>query len=131
LPNNIFHLLFDPRAIRPFVVDWERVAHALVARLHREALARPSEKELAALVRSLFEYPDVPEAWRQPDFSVASEPVLGFRLRRDSLELGFLTTVTAFNAPQNVTLEEVRIESYFPADDATVSSCERLAREDP
>jgi transcriptional regulator with XRE-family HTH domain len=131
LPTNAFHLLFDPRAARRFVVDWERVAHALIARLHRESLARPSERDLAALVRSLFEYPDVPESWRQPDFSVPSEPTLGLRLRRDAFELAFFTTITAFNAPQNVTLEEVRIESYFPADDATVANCERLAREDP
>jgi transcriptional regulator with XRE-family HTH domain len=127
--SNAFHVLFDPRAARRFVVDWERVAHALVARLHRESLARPSDHELGALVRSLFEYPDVPESWRQPDFSVSSEPTLGLRLRRDALDLGFFTTMTAFNAPQNVTLEELRIESWFPADDATAASCERLARE--
>jgi hypothetical protein len=37
--------------------------------------------------------------------------------------------VTAFNAPQNVTLEEIRIETYFPLDDATLHACERLARD--
>jgi hypothetical protein len=46
------------------------------------------------------------------------------------LELAFLTTVTVFNAPQNVTLDELRIESYFPLDDATARACERLAQED-
>jgi transcriptional regulator with XRE-family HTH domain len=123
---NVFHVLFDPRLARPFVVDWERVAHGMVSRLHRETLARPEDAELAALVRSLFDYPQVPESWRQPDFSAASEPVLTLRVRRDALELAFLTTMTSFNAPQNVTLEELRIESYFPLDDATTRACERL-----
>jgi hypothetical protein len=40
-----------------------------------------------------------------------------------------LTTLTVFNAPQNVTLEELCIESYYPTDDATTEACERLARE--
>jgi len=55
--------------------------------------------------------------------------VLSFRLERDDLKLAFLTTVTVFNAPQDVTLEEIRLESYFPLDEATQRACERLARE--
>ncbi len=116
---NAFAVLFDPRLARPFVVDWERVAHAFVSRLHRETLAKPADAGLAALLRSLFEYPDVPEAWRQPDFSTPSDPTLTLRLKRDDLELAFLTTLTVFNAPQNVTLEELCLESYFPLDEAT------------
>jgi transcriptional regulator with XRE-family HTH domain len=126
---NAFAALFDPRLGRPFVVDWERVAHAFVARLHRQTLARPDDAELGALLRSLFEYPGVPEAWRQPDFSVPSEPVLTLRLRRDDLEVAFLTTLTVFHAPQNVTLEEIAIDSYFPLDEETDRICRRLAAE--
>jgi hypothetical protein len=66
-------------------------------------------------------------AGRQPDLSLPSEPCLTIRLRRDDLELAFLTTVTIFSAPQNVTLDELRIESYFPLDDPTRRACERLA----
>jgi transcriptional regulator with XRE-family HTH domain len=126
-PLNVFHLLFDPRLARTFVSDWEQVAHGLVARLHREALSKPEDGALAALLRGLFAYPGVPDRWRHPDFSVPSEPTLAFRLRRGGEELAFLTTVTVFNAPQNVTLEELRIESYFPLDDRTARACERLA----
>jgi transcriptional regulator with XRE-family HTH domain len=125
---NVFAVLFDLRLARRFIVDWERVAHAMVSRLHRETLAKPSDAGLAALLRSLFEYPDVPETWRQPDFSVPSDPTLTLRLKRDDLELAFLTTLTVFNAPQNVTLEELCLESYFPLDEATARACERIAR---
>ena len=41
-------------------------------------------------------------------------------------ELAFLTTMTGFNAPQNITLEEIRIESYIPLDNATDEFCKRL-----
>ena len=124
---NMLRVLFDPRLARGAVVDWERTARTLVSRIHRELLARPGDTELAALVRSLFELPDVPPAFRQPDLSVPSEPTVVLRLRVEGVELAFLSTITAFSAPQNVTLDEVRIESYFPLDEATASACERFA----
>ena len=46
--------------------------------------------------------------------------------RRDDLELAFLTTLTSFSAPGNVTLDELRIESYFPLDEATERACGAL-----
>ena len=65
--------------------------------------------------------------WRQPDFSQPNEPALTLRLRRDDVSLAFLTTLTNFNAPGNVTLEELTIESYFPLDRATELACAALA----
>jgi transcriptional regulator with XRE-family HTH domain len=124
---NAFHLLFDPRLCRPFILDWERIAHAMVARLHREVLARAGDAGLTGLLHSLFEYPGVSESWRQPDFSTPSEPLATFRLKRGDLELAFLTTITGFSAPGNVTLEELRFETYLPLDDATERACRRLA----
>ena len=52
----------------------------------------------------------IPASFRHPDFSSPSEPTLTVRLRRGDASLSFFTTVTTFNAPQNVTLEELRIE---------------------
>jgi transcriptional regulator with XRE-family HTH domain len=126
-PLNPFRLLFDPRLARPFVLDWERVAQGFLARLHRESLARRDDEALSDLIRTLVEYPGVPERFRRPDLSQTVDPTLTFRLRRDDLELGFLTTMTVFNAPQNITLEEMTIESYFPLDEATAEACRLLA----
>jgi transcriptional regulator with XRE-family HTH domain len=125
-PLNAFALLFDPNLGRSFVVDWERTARLFLSRLHREVLARPDDEGLRALLDSLFRYDAVPESFRHPDFAVESEPLMTLRLRRGEVELAFLTTVTAFNAPQNITLEEIRIESYFPTDDATRLHCRNM-----
>ncbi|WP_394826031.1 helix-turn-helix domain-containing protein [Pendulispora albinea] len=124
---NMMRLLFDP-AVRDLVVDWERVARELLSRLHRELLNRPNDAGLATLLQSLLALPEVPKEWRQPDLSTSSEPTLIFRVRYQDLELAFLTTVTIFNAPQNVLLDEIVIESYFPFDDPTKEACIRLAR---
>lgn len=121
-PPNLVALLFDPRLVRDFVVDWERVARVIVARLHREVLASRGDPALTALLDAVLAYPGVPAAWRHPDFTTPSEPALTLRLRRDELALTFATTITAFSAPGNAAVEELRIESYFPLDDATAAA---------
>jgi len=126
---NMMHLLFDPDLGRHAVVEWERVARDILSRLHRELLARPNDTGLASLLQSLLALPDIPKEWRHPDLSAPSEPTLVLRLRHEGLELAFLTTITIFHAPQNVLLDEIVIESYFPFDDQTADTCARLARE--
>lgn len=128
-PPNAFRILFDPRLMRPFVVEWDRVARIMLARLHREVLATRDEA-LAELANALLDYPNVPSDWRTPDMSVPSEPVMVVTGRRDGLELSWLTTLTVFNAPQNVTMEDLKIESYFPLDEGTKRTVERLLAED-
>ncbi|HJL06441.1 MAG TPA: helix-turn-helix domain-containing protein [Polyangiaceae bacterium LLY-WYZ-15_(1-7)] len=124
---NALKAVFDPAQLRPFVVDWERQAHALLSRLHREVLHRRHDERLAALLDAVLAQPGVPESWRQPDFSVPPGATITLRLRRGELEAGFLTTVTVFNGPMNVTLEELQIESYFPLDATTEETCRQLA----
>ena len=71
---------------------------------------------------------DVPREWQHPNFSDEAAPTLRLHFARDEMRAGFLVTVTTFAAPQQVTLEELRIESCFPLDDTTRVLCERLAR---
>jgi transcriptional regulator with XRE-family HTH domain len=124
---NAYHLLFDPCLCRPFIDDWERIARGMVARLHREVLTSGGDASLTAVLQSLFEFPGVDESWRQPDFSQPNDPVLTLRLKRDDLCISFLTTITEFSAPGNVTVQELRLESYLPMDDASERACRRLA----
>lgn len=70
----------------------------------------------------------MPPEWRQPDFSVDLGGTLPIGLQRGDARLNFLTTITAFSAPGMVTLQNLRIESYFPADEATQAACEQAAR---
>lgn len=123
---NLMRALFDPRRTRPFVVDWECLARAMLLKLHREALARPSDGAIQGLVRELLGYPGVPASFHQLDFTRPSEPTVRVRLRRDALDLAFITTLTVFDSPQSVTTEELRIESYFPIDAATERACRDL-----
>jgi transcriptional regulator with XRE-family HTH domain len=123
---NALELCFDPEGLRPFFENWEQTALFLLQRLTREHLqsGRPA---LGLLLSRLLAYPDVPSKLRELDLAAALGPVLEVRFRYQGQSLGFLTTVTAFSAPQDVTLEELRIESYYPLDEATARVCELLA----
>ncbi len=125
-PLNGYKLLFDPRLARPYIVDWDASARIFLSRVHRESLERAEDRALATLLHELLQYPGVPEHWQQADLTLPSTPVHAIRLRTPELALGFLTTLTVFNAPQNVTLDELKIESYFPLDEETVRHCRAL-----
>ncbi len=123
---NLFDFAFDPALGRKAMKNWTEVGHYMIARLHREALRRPEDERLWALLDRALSYPDVPQSWRQPDFSKPTGATLFIELERGPLSLRFFTTITTFSAPQQVTLEELQIESYFPMDEATRLQCERL-----
>jgi transcriptional regulator with XRE-family HTH domain len=125
--RNTLKMLFDPELLRPFVVDWERIARALLARLQREILHRRRDAGLSALLSALCAFPDVPGDWRTPDLTAPSVASLDVSFDFGGQRFGFLTTMTVFQAPQNVALEELHIESYFPLDDATEQLCRMLA----
>jgi len=127
-PPNMFALVFDPALSRPFVRDWAQLARRMLSGLQRQVLQSPGDARLVEVLDGLFQHPDVPPEWRQPDFSADLGGTLTVGLQRGDMRLDFLTTITAFSAPGMVALQDLRIESYFPADEATRAACEQIAR---
>lgn len=112
---NALKMLFDPRAVRPHVLNWPRLARDLLMRVHREAMAGASR----ALLDELLSCPEVPADWREPDLAAPPSLVLPVELRLGEWTARFFTTLTTLGAPQDVTLQELRIESFHAADAAT------------
>ena len=125
-PLNVVRMLFAPNLTRPFVQGWESLAKMLLGRLHQEALLRGEDLELRALIEEVLSYPGVPSDWH-PDFSSNQPPVYTIRVTLDDHTLAFVTTLTHFSEPQDVTLQELQIESYFPVDAATEDFCKALS----
>ena len=124
---NLARLTFDPLGAQPHLVNFDDIGRQLLWRIQREVLADPDDGELHALLDQLLAMPTVADDWREVDLAVPSDPALVLHLRRDGLDLRFLTTVTAFQAPQNVAVEHRRIEQWFPYDGATADACRQLA----
>jgi len=126
-PPNAMRLMFHPRAFRPWVVNWEATAASLIQWLHRDAVSGYGDAVTRALLQELLAYPEVPRQWRSLDLDASPAPFLPIEFARDGLRLRYFTTLTTLGTPHDITLQELRIESFFPADEATEDASRALA----
>jgi hypothetical protein len=116
-PPNVVRLMFGP--LRAHVANWEQTGQALVQRVHREAVGGIPDAQTARLLDEVLAQPGVPDAWRRPDFVSTPLPLLPVALAKDGVELSYFSLITTVGTPQDVTLQELRVESFFPADEAS------------
>ena len=126
-PPNALRLFYHPRGMRPFIVNWQATAGALIQWLHRDMLR--GHPETARLLDELLSYPDVPKAWRTLDLDAPAAPFLAVELAKDDVHLTFFSTLTSLGVPYDITLDELRVECFFPADEGSEALMRRLARE--
>ena len=118
-PHNGVRLVFHPQGLRPFIENWESVAACIIQRVHREAAANPSDEGMNGFLAELLSYPDVPSRWRMLDLGDAPPPFLTIDYRWKECTLRLFSTLTTFGTALDIALQELRIESFFPADEAT------------
>ena len=128
-PPNAIRLMFHPRGFRPSIVNWEATAASLVQWLHRDVAAGFGGDETRRLLKELLAYPDVPRHWQTLDLDASTAPFLPIELSKDGLTLRYFTTLTTLGTPHDITLQELRVESFFPADEATEAASRRLESE--
>lgn len=128
--GNLLHQLFDPADFRPVIANWEEVAARFLRHLHDDLAANPTDRRTRQLLDEVLGYPQVPPRWRERPLGDEPAPVVTFTFNSPFGELRFFETITTFAAPYDVTLEEIRIDCTFPADEHTASVCAELARQD-
>jgi len=129
LSGNAMRLMLHPRGFRPHIVNWEAMAAALIQWLHRDVLSGFGGTETRRLLEELLSYPGVPARWRTLDLDASTAPFLAIEFRKDGLHLRFFSTLTSLGTPHDITLQELRVEAFFPADEATEEASQRLAEE--
>lgn len=127
LLRNVMHALFHPDGFRRFVVNFDEVANALIDRLYREAMIEPDGSPTRTLLSELEAYEGVSAKMGAVNLDRAFAVAIPLHLRKDEVEVRFLTTITTLGTPLDVTAQELRIESYFPADAVSRSWIESLA----
>ena len=120
---NFMRMMFEPMRMRPRILNWALVGPRLLARLSREAGGDPLSPSLA-LLRELER---TANCGRSPtlDFE-ALEPTVPLELSVNGSTLTLFNTITTFGTPQDVALQELRIEMSFPADSKTDLSLRAL-----
>jgi transcriptional regulator with XRE-family HTH domain len=125
---NIVRQVFDPNDLRPCIANWAEVAGDLIRHLHHDLAAAPSDTKLRALLDEALSFEGVPQNWRSRELAASPLPVMTSAFRKGEIELCFFSTLTVFGTTRDVTVQEMRIECMFPADEATTKFCEAVAQ---
>jgi transcriptional regulator with XRE-family HTH domain len=123
-PPNLLELMCDPDGMRRHITSWATTGPALLARVRREAAAQPGSPS-ERLLRELLARGAFPPL-AEPD-DAPLEATIPMELRIGDVRLRLVNTLTTFGTPQDVTLQELRIEMSFPADDETDDALRRWA----
>ncbi|MEV4300035.1 helix-turn-helix transcriptional regulator [Microbispora rosea] len=111
-PVNMVRLGLDPRGLAPHIVNLTEVRALLRIRIGRQLIVAPNA-ELTALYEELLAPGADREDARHP---IEAEIAVSMIFRFGGRELRLFSTTTTFGTPMDVTLDEVAIESYYPAD---------------
>ena len=125
--HNLLRWLLDPSLLRSKLVNFEQVTRYLVSTTHAELLAAGGEPKAMEFVREIMAYPDVPESFRNLRFDDRPTPILTLDFKIGGKLLSIFTTIATLGTPQDITLQEIRIESFFPADDRSDALFKSLA----
>jgi transcriptional regulator with XRE-family HTH domain len=117
-PLNVFRACLHPDGLARQTQNFDEWATYLVNQLHRTALLT-DDAELNRLAIEIDEYPNVTEVRERRRDAGFDEPALLVPLRLDvgGVDLSLFTTLTTFGTPQDITLSELSVELFFPADD--------------
>ena len=114
---NHLRMVFHPQGVRRWIVNGPEVAHHLLGRAQRELGHLPDDAEAASLLTELRGYLG-PEDFERPDAPLGpGDLLLPIHIRKDDLELRLFSTIMTMGTPQDVTLQELRVETFFPADE--------------
>ncbi|GAB4379636.1 MAG: helix-turn-helix transcriptional regulator [Elainellaceae cyanobacterium] len=123
---NLMRAMFHPQGFRPFVMNWDDFSGHLLQRLHREAIAEGESEQSQSLLNELMSYPGIAEIWHPSARTTQNTMLLTVHLKRGDLELEFFSTIATLGTPYDITLQELRIECLFPANDSTEHNWKQL-----
>lgn len=117
-PANVLRLSLHPGGLAPKIVNLNQWRSHLFARL-RQQIHATADPVLAALLDELQRYPAAPEHGDVRLDGELAGVVMPLRLATAAGVLSFISTTTVFGSPVDVTLQELAVESLFPADEPT------------
>ncbi|MFK8031079.1 MAG: helix-turn-helix domain-containing protein [Gammaproteobacteria bacterium] len=123
--RNLALLTLHPKGLRPFIVNFEGTVAPFVQRLRRDML-RYSDPETEAFfetVRELIDDVEVLDASSEEPLM----PTLSLEMQMGQVHIALFSVIATFGTPQDITTDELRIESFFPADEDSKLYLQALA----
>lgn len=114
--RNLMRLFFHPQGIRPLITNWPAVGPLLWQRATREAHALGGN-DMHAVLEELAPFQEADILWSAMESTIL--PVVPFKLAAAGQALSLFAVIATFGTAQDVTTDELRIETLFPADAET------------
>ncbi len=121
---NVARATLHPAGFRPHIRNWDAFAGYFLRQLGEELATNPFNRQARELLDEVANYPGMPAS---TDVPTGAAPLLSLELEKDGTPLRLFTMISTFGTPLDVTLQELRIETFFPADDVTDRFLHELA----
>jgi transcriptional regulator with XRE-family HTH domain len=118
-PLNAVELVLRPDRLKPLIENWEEVGAWLVRRLRAEAVAEGARADAAGLLTRMLELPGVKEVAQVSHAERELPPTLVVTFRKGESRLSLFSMIATIGTPLDVSLQNLRLELFFPADEAT------------
>jgi transcriptional regulator with XRE-family HTH domain len=127
-PVNVLKLSLHPRGLAPLIVNLAEWRAHLIERLRRQ-IRITADPKLDALMHELTDYPAGPaQAASRAPSTAGDDVAVPLKLRTHGGVLSFLSTITVFGTPVEITLSELSLEAFYPADPETAAALMGMGR---
>lgn len=117
---NLADALVSPDVLRPYLINWTEVVRHFIHSVEADAAA-DGLIETTALLDRLMGYRGVRSALSLGPGKADNGPVLAMHFSKDDTTLRLFTTIATLGTPKDITLQELRIECFFPMDEPTAN----------
>jgi len=125
--KNVYRLSFHPQGMQPLISNWNEMAKLLLFRLQREVTADPNNAYLSDLLEEVTEMSGLDVGRTVADLSQPLAPILPMEMTTAGVTLKVFSMISSFGTALDITAEELKVETFFPADDFTKLFFQRLA----
>lgn len=123
---NLLRMVFHPLGARRYIVNWDEVSRHVLGRARRE-LSEIKEDEVAVrLLAELQGYAADVDSAPSAAHLHAADLLLPVHIRKENIDVRMFSTIMTLGTPRDVTLQELRIETFFPADAESDSRCRTI-----
>ena len=124
--RNVLKMIFHCDGLRPYVRNFDDVARMLLGYLQREAAESAAAAEM---LEEVLRESGLPRRLRATEPMPQPTPAFNIQLEANGVKLSLFTMISTFGTPQDVTAEELRVGSFYPADDESEAFLRNLATE--
>ena len=124
--SNVYEFFLTDENVKRYLTNWDQLAPQILALVRQEVFEIDTLNSAFRLLKKLETKMDL-DTIATKESARADVPLFTMHFKKEDLELSFFSTYTSFGTPHDVALQELRIECFYPADEATKAFCHQMS----